>query len=264
MIKRLCALAFVLVVFGVFVACPPTVQLKADFTYSPIRPTTGQAVHFINTSKNITGQSWRFGDGVLSEAVSPVHIYTVAGNYNVNLTVSGAAGTQKSVTKTVSISTSLVASFTWDSFAEAETPLQFTDTSAGVPTSWSWNFGDGVTATIKNPLHTYAAAGTFNVALTVTNAGGFKTVTRSVVVVEALKVNFTWTPTLPVGGQEVQFTDLSTGVGIVSWFWEFGDGGTSTLQNPKHTFTNATGANKDFTITLTVTNSHGTTASMTL
>jgi PKD repeat protein len=50
--------------------------------------------------------------------------------------------------------------------------VSFTDTSTGSPTSWSWNFGDGNTSNVQNPTHTYAAAGTYNVVLTVSNAGG--------------------------------------------------------------------------------------------
>ena len=53
-------------------------------------------------------------------------------------------------------------------------PLEvlFTDTSSGTPTSWLWNFGDGLFSTDQHPYHTYASAGTYDVALTATNAGG--------------------------------------------------------------------------------------------
>ena len=57
--------------------------------------------------------------------------------------------------------------------------VQFTDTSSGVPTSWSWTFGDGGTSATQNPSHAYAAAGTFAVSLTVSNALGSNTTTRT-------------------------------------------------------------------------------------
>ncbi len=60
--------------------------------------------------------------------------------------------------------------------------LAFADTSAGVPTAWSWDFGDGATSTAQNPAHPYAAAGTYTVGLTVTNQTGQATVTRQLVV----------------------------------------------------------------------------------
>jgi len=68
------------------------------------------------------------------------------------------------------------ASFTAD-VSEGEAPLTvaFTDLSTGEPEEWYWDFGDGTTATGQNPVHTYAAAGTCTVCLTVTNAGGSDT-----------------------------------------------------------------------------------------
>ena len=57
----------------------------------------------------------------------------------------------------------------------APLPVTFTDTSTGTPTSWSWSFGDGTTSTVQNPTHTFAAAGTYNVTLTATNAAGSNT-----------------------------------------------------------------------------------------
>src|SRR5450830_4401 len=65
-------------------------------------------------------------------------------------------------------------------------------------------------------------------------------------------VNFTFSPSTPVTGQAVQFTDTSTG-SPTSWSWNFGDGGTSTAQNPMHVYTNS-GVK---TVTLTASNSAG-------
>jgi PKD repeat protein len=50
--------------------------------------------------------------------------------------------------------------------------VQFTDSSTGSPTSWSWDFGDGGTSNAQNPSHTYASAGVYDVTLTATNASG--------------------------------------------------------------------------------------------
>ena len=74
-----------------------------------------------------------------------------------------------------------VANFTYAQTA-GTLDVAFTDTSTGSPTQWSWDFGDGGTATDQNPTHTYAAAGTFNVSLTATSAGGPNTVIKSVTV----------------------------------------------------------------------------------
>jgi PKD repeat protein len=65
--------------------------------------------------------------------------------------------------------------------------VQFTDTSTGTPTSWAWNFGDPAsggsnTSAAQNPTHTFAAAGSYNVSLTATNASGSNTTQKNVTV----------------------------------------------------------------------------------
>jgi uncharacterized protein (TIGR02145 family) len=135
--------------------------------------------------------------------------------------------------------------------------VQFTDQSTNNPTSWSWNFGDGGTSTLQNPSHTYSAAGTYTVTLTTTNSAGSdgETKTGYITVNPSVKIPvaaFTSSPRTITAGQSVQFTDQSTN-NPTSWSWSFGDGGTSTLQNPSHTYSTA----GTYTVTLTATNSAG-------
>jgi len=105
--------------------------------------------------------------------------------------------------------------------------VQFTDLSTGTGIDgWSWTFGDGGTSTARNPSHTYAAAGTYDVSLTVSSSsqGCNDTLTRTgyVTVQGATVADFTGSPT-----------------SATSWSWTFGDGGTSTARNPSHTYTAA-------------------------
>lgn len=77
-----------------------------------------------------------------------------------------------------------VANFT---FSSNNLTTIFSDTSTGTPTSWAWNFGNPAsgaanTSAQQNPVHTFTAAGTYTVALTVTNAGGSSTRTQFVTV----------------------------------------------------------------------------------
>ena len=65
---------------------------------------------------------------------------------------------------------------------QTNVPVAFTDASTGSPTIWQWNFGDGGTSTLRNPTHTFAAAGSYTVRLTATNAGGPSQTTRTVTV----------------------------------------------------------------------------------
>jgi len=73
-----------------------------------------------------------------------------------------------------------VANFSADP-TSGKTPLKvtFTDTSAGSPTSWKWDFGDGSKSFLQNPIHKYSKTGTYTVNLTVKNAKGSNTATKT-------------------------------------------------------------------------------------
>ncbi len=132
----------------------------------------------------------------------------------------------------------------------APLPVVLTDESTGSPTSWLWYFGDGQGVTSQGPFtHTYTSAGTYTVALTVSNACGSDTTSATITVTSTLAAAFS---AIPDGGApplNVQFTDQSTG-GPTSWSWTFGDGSTSDQQNPSHNYTNK----GTYTVTLTITN----------
>jgi PKD repeat protein len=74
--------------------------------------------------------------------------------------------------------------------------VTFTDSSVAAPTSWSWQFGDGTTSTAQNPSKTYAGSGIYNVTLTVTNAAGSDTYTRTAYIVTAATRTMTVTGSL--------------------------------------------------------------------
>ncbi len=107
-------------------------------------------------------------------------------------------------------------------------------------TSWEWDFGDGTKSTEQNPKKKYSQKKVYDVKLTVKDKAGLaNTVTQKVPVgIVPPKADFTFAPTSPEAGDEMQFTDKSTDDGqIVSWRWDFGDGTTSTEQNPKKKYT---------------------------
>ena len=143
--------------------------------------------------------------------------------------------------------------------------VTFTDESTGSPASWSWDFGDGNTSTLENPTNTYANDGTYSVTLTEENSLGTNatTMTGYIVVGATTPVAaFIASPTSGTVPLTVQFTDESTGT-PTSWEWSFGDGSTSSLQNPSETYQNA----GTYTVTLTSSNSEGSstnTASQTI
>jgi len=123
--------------------------------------------------------------------------------------------------------------------------------------TWSWNFGDGNTSILQNPSHTYSSAGIYTVKLNATNSAGSNTFTRTnYITVSPAAVtpvaNFIGTPTLGNAPLTITFTDNSTNT-PTSWDWNFGDGNTSILQNPSHTYSSA----GIYTVKLNATNSAG-------
>lgn len=133
--------------------------------------------------------------------------------------------------------------------------VSFTDTSTGNVTDWSWDFGDGTTSTGKIPLKTYSKGGTYTVGLTVTGPTGSATTTKTdyiSVVWPAPLANFNATPTSGTAPLTVNFSDTSTGE-ISSWYWDFGDGSSSTAQNPTHTYSSM----DSYTVRLTATGPGG-------
>lgn len=158
----------------------------AQFTGSP---TSGQyplTVDFTDQSTNTpTSWSWDFGDGVgTSTAQNPSYTYNSAGTYTVTLTATNAYGSDDEVKVdyiTVTAPAAPVADFS-GSPTSGEYPLtvNFTDLSSGSPTSWAWDFGDGVgTSTAQNPSYIYDAAGTYTVSLTASSAYGSDTETKT-------------------------------------------------------------------------------------
>jgi tripartite motif-containing protein 71 len=156
------------------------------------------------------------------------------------------------------------------SLTSGSTPLsvQFTDLSENA-TGWNWDFGDGSTSTDQNPIHVYPTEGTYTIKLTATNSAGGDTNIKS----NFISVKGTTSTPQPTASQPpvskfnsnaksvnnsliVTFTDTSTEE-PTSWLWDFGDGNTSTEQNPTHTYAKP----GDYHVTLTVSNSAGKNAS---
>ena len=114
----------------------------------------------------------------------------------------------------------------------------FTDTSTAPNGSsgWAWDFGDTGTSSVQHPTHTYTALGTYGVTLTLYSNTGAGRTTRSVTVTTPVGAQFSATPITGTRPTTVTFSDLSTSNSgaITSWWWDFGDGYTSTQQNPIH------------------------------
>ena len=218
---------------------------SAGFVGAPTSGDVPLVVQFADQSSGaITAWNWDFGDGGTSNAASPAHTYSTAGTYTVRLQVQGPGGVDQLVRPAYITASdpAPVAGFV-GAPTSGETPLVvvFTDQSTGPITSWSWDFGDGGSSAGANPAYTYTAAGTYSVRLTVVGPGGSDAFLRPdyvAVVDPAPGALFVATPTSGDASLDVAFTDQSTGP-ITSWSWEFGDGATSSLPNPAHTYDDA-------------------------
>jgi PKD repeat protein len=179
-------------------------------------------------------------------------MYTSRGTYTVKLTVKNAYGTSTAIKKDyITVGVGPKAAFTANpTSGDAPMNVAFTDQSTGQVTSWSWDFGDGQGSSDKNPIHTYWTAGVYNVILTVSNEFGTSDITKAqyITVVGDLIAKFDANPSSGKAPLAVKFTDRSIG-GPTAWSWDFGDGATSTAQNPSHTFTTA----GSFDVKLTIT-----------
>jgi len=238
--------------------CPPPV---ADFSANQTCGKIPLSVQFTDLSTNDPDTwLWQFGDGDTSTEQNPVHTYTTPGTYTVNLTVTNECGCD-SASKQEFISAEPcpppVADFSANrTSGKAPLSVQFTDLSTNGPDTWLWQFGDGDTSTEQNPVHTYTTPGTYTVTLTVTNECGCDSASKQEFITAEpcpLPVaDFSANQTCGKIPLSVQFTDLSTN-GPDTWLWQFGDGATSTEQNPVHTYTTP----GTYTVTLTVTNECG-------
>ncbi|HKO56667.1 MAG TPA: PKD domain-containing protein [Thermoanaerobaculia bacterium] len=145
---------------------------------------SGRQVNFIDKSTGSpTSWSWNFGDGTSSSQQNPIHTYAASGNYTVTLTVSNASGSN-STSQIVSLTPATPPQAAFDvTTTQSSLQANFIDQSTGNPTSWFWNFGDGTPgSTQRNPVHTYAAAGTYTATLTVSNANGSTSTSKAVTV----------------------------------------------------------------------------------
>lgn len=213
----------------------------SDFSFITNGPTLILTDQSSSSSGPITSWFWDFGDGTTSTQQNPNHTYSFNGVYSVCLTIGTSLGCQSTTCDTAVIQSGggCQANFTFQTTALG--PVAFFDsssTSTGMVISWVWDFGDGTTSTLQNPVHTYNSPGTFQVCLTITTSSGcVSTICYNVVVGGGSNCQAAFNWTTAGTANTVSFFDNSTSSLPVNYFWDFGDGVTSTLQNPVHVYT---------------------------
>ncbi len=227
----------------------------ANFTATPTSGCAPLTVQFNNTSTpNATSFLWKFPGGTPDTSIlkNPVVVYSTPGTYSVTLIAINSSGRDTfSRTNYIVVNTVPTAGFTT---AANGLTVTFTNSSSGA-VSYAWNFGDGDSSSLADPVHTYATDGTYTVTLSATNACGTTTKTQTVTVTTLPVAGFTVSPNVGCAPLTVQFTNTSS-ANATSFDWQFpgGNPSSSTAQNPPSVLYELSGT---YTVTLTVTNAAG-------
>ncbi|MEM9930933.1 MAG: PKD domain-containing protein, partial [Bacteroidota bacterium] len=209
-----------------------------------------EPVEFINTSAVGLAVSWDFGDGsALSEDFNPIHTYTSPGNYQVCLTVRNPdpAGCDRQICQSMEVFPTPEAGFVaTDSVCQNGTVLFTSTATAGL--ACTYDFGDGnfgVSCTAEN---TYTQSGTFLAIQTVTDLNGCQdSMAQRVFIRPVPQADFSYAVRTACDSDSVRFTNETTLAN--GFFWDFGDGTTSTATNPVHRYP----ASGPYTVTLSAT-----------
>ena len=226
-------------------------QINADFIADDLSSCSSFIVQFTNLSTgggSLTYQ-WDFGNGNTSTSENPSATYSAPGTYTVTLTISNGNEQDTEIKPGyITVFELPQPGFSVD-VTEGCVPLavEFSDLSnpgSGVITNWLWDFGDGNISTLQNPGHTFNIGGNFDVTLLLTDVNSCQqSLTQQNLVNptdELPVVDFSIQPGFGCGlPLEVSFMDMSTGNGPFSYSWDFGDGNSSTLQNPLHAYSSS-------------------------
>lgn len=201
----------------------------------------GQTVQFTDASPGASNVDWfwQFTSTDFATVENPTFTFNQPGAYAVTLTATNALGCEATVIDTVVITESPQAAFTAEDGCEG-IPIIFYDQTniSGVDSIilWEWNFGDSSsTSRQQRPGHIYDTAGTYTVTLSVTSINGCTDqATQQVTISGPPKADFSFSPDFGASPLVVEFENNS--LGATSYIWEFGDGDTSTQDEPIHTY----------------------------
>jgi PKD repeat protein len=240
-------------------------EIEADFSVDTVEGCDPVEVTFTNnTSGNIDTWFWEFGDGGSSIEENPVHIYRNVFGPGVEVFTARLIATspflcRDTTYQTISVKPYIEALFTFD-YVSACTPheIEIFNQSFGADL-YFWDFGDGTTSNSPDPVINKIFTNTGDVPVTYTirlhienDEGCFDVMERDVTVFPDVVAAFTPAPDSGCSPLNVEFVNNSTGAAY--YYWEFGDGGSSTLENPVHEYDrNLTGADIVYTVKLLVT-----------
>ena len=191
------------------------------------------------TNQTIKGNGntyfWAFGNGKSSSSNDPKHIYNQAGTYSVQMIATSVNNCKSSIIKTAIIDTTPIVNFSAASICQGKT-TPFVNASTPSSGTSIWAFGNGASANTNSVNYTYPANGSYSVKLTYTSGNNcFDSIIKTVIVNAQPKS--IWFAQKAAEGKALSLTNNSTiSTGGMSSLWKFGDGNTSVVQNPTHTY----------------------------
>lgn len=265
------------------VILPTNPNLAVLFTFTPASPQVLTTVTFNASTTTNNGvacntaclYAWDFGDGTSATGQTTTHQFRTAGNFVVRLTVTDSRGASATGVQTVTVSpgTPPTASFTTSPASPGVNQDVFFNASASTPaasrsiTKHEWSFGDGNFGQGVIVTHRYAAGGSYQVALAVTDdAGSVGRATATLQIGPVLGptpvAKVTCAPADPKPGGTVSCNASGSlpgvGANITQYVFNWGDGSPEeTHTNPLQTHVYSAGT---FTVTVTITDSLGRTA----
>jgi PKD repeat protein len=254
---------------------------KAGFGYQPAVPAELETVSFNASSSadldgTITGYNWNFGDGNMASGMVVEHAYIANGTYRVTLIVTDDDGGTDSFVQNITVTKynpPPVPSFVYSpqeptttDYVEFDASGSF-DAAPGQIRRYEWSWGDGTSIMLSMPRtsHRFLLPGTYNVTLTVTDdlgAKGRKSADLTVTPGQNHPPVATIVPSTRTqeSGKTINFdgsASFDTDGTIAGYSWDFGDGGHAGFAIVSHAFVLTDNTQRDFTVTLTVTDNQG-------
>ncbi len=241
------------------ISAPPIAKFKVSTPTCEDKILTFTDQSSASSGPPIVKWTWSFGDGtpqVIAANGNPQpHMYIAYGTNTASLEVETSSGCKSVLSsQQIAVSPNPFASFSFTGACLPSGATQFTDQSSivtGNISQWQWDFGDGTNSTQQSPVHNYSSSGPFNVKLTVTSANGCSDDSLRIMDKVYAQPLASFSASAEVCyGAAINFKDQSTAPNstVTQWLWNFGDGTTSTQQNPSKTYAAA----NTYTVTLTI------------
>jgi large repetitive protein len=218
-----------------------TVEVKPNPTPTfSIQGTQGcrpLAVSLVNGTNNGSNFIWQFGDGNSSTAINPNHRYDTSGTFIVRLKAYDVFGCYADTAMAI-VNVYPIPKVAFNAVPRGlcgiPTVFDFINNTTGA-NGFAWNFDNGITSNATNPIVTFTTADTFAVRLIANNQYGCPdTLDKNIITRLAPTADFSVPRGRGCQPYTAIFEDHSTGIN--GWFWDFGDGTTSNLPNPIHTY----------------------------